>query len=51
MCRLFSSGTGYPDLLIVTPDYLENGVASVLLAGYFGVDWSFEKGDWVRQPD
>lgn len=48
---IFSSGTGYPDLLVVAPDYLEKGVASVLLAGYFGVDWSFEKGDWARRPD
>ena len=48
---LFSSGTGYPDLIIAAPDYLEKGVASVLLAGYFGIDWSFEKGEWARRSE
>jgi hypothetical protein len=46
---LFSSGTGYPDALIVAPEYLQTGTAAVLLAGHFGVDWSFEQGDWVRR--
>jgi len=46
---IFSSGTGYPDLIIATPDYLTRGAQAVLLAGYFGHDWSFEKGEWARQ--
>ncbi len=44
----FSSGTGYPDLIVATPDFLERGVASVVLAGFFGNDWTFENGEWVR---
>ena len=48
---IFSSGTGYPDLIIAAPDYLDEGCSSVLLAGYFGIDWSFEKGEWARQPE
>ena len=48
---LYSSGTGYPDLLIVKPDYLETGSAAVIGAGYFGVDWSCERGTWVTQPE
>ena len=44
----FSSGTGYPDLIVAKPDFLEKGVASVLLAGFFGNDWTFENGEWVR---
>ncbi|MFN6127867.1 MAG: prolyl oligopeptidase family serine peptidase [Planctomycetota bacterium] len=45
---IFSSGTGYPDLLIASPDYLEKGAEAVFLTGYFGHDWSFESGDWAR---
>ena len=45
---IFSSGTGYPDLLIASPDFLEKGVEGVLLTGYFGHDWSFESGEWAR---
>lgn len=45
---IFSSGTGYPDLLVVSPDYLETGVEAVRLTGYFGHDWSFESGEWAR---
>ncbi len=44
---LFSSGTGYPDLLLVAPDYLQNGAAAVKLTGYFGQDWSFAQGEWA----
>ncbi|MEQ1902557.1 MAG: prolyl oligopeptidase family serine peptidase [Pirellulaceae bacterium] len=44
----FSSGTGYPDLIVAKPDFLEKGVASVMLAGFFGNDWTFENGEWVR---
>lgn len=45
---IFSSGTGYPDLLIVSPDFLEKGTEAVRLTGYFGHDWSFESGEWAR---
>jgi hypothetical protein len=47
---VFSSGTGLPDLLVVSPNYLDQGVASVKLAGYFGYDWSVQNGEWVRAP-
>jgi hypothetical protein len=45
---IFSSGTGYPDLLIASPDFLEKGAEAVRLTGYFGHDWSFESGEWAR---
>jgi hypothetical protein len=48
---IFSSGTGYPDVLIVSPDYLERGAEAVVLTGYFGHDWSFELGEWVRNEE
>ena len=46
---IFSSGTGYPDVLVVAPDYLQKGVAAVKLTGYFGNDWSFARGEWARE--
>ncbi len=45
---IFSSGTGFPDALIVSPDYLSKGTQAVRLAGYFGSDWSIASGDWVK---
>lgn len=45
---IFSSGTGYPDLLVTSPDFLEKGTDAVRLIGYFGHDWSFDLGEWVR---
>lgn len=45
---IFSSGTGYPDLLIVSPEFLEKGAEAVRFTGYFGHDWSFESGEWAR---
>ena len=45
---IFSSGTGFPDALIVSPDYLSKGTQAVRLAGYFGNDWAFENGDWAK---
>ncbi len=47
---IFSSGTGYPDLLLAAPTYLEDGFQSIRLAGYFGIDWSFERGEWFQRP-
>jgi hypothetical protein len=41
----FVSGVGYPDLLILGGDALSKGFAGVKAAGYFGNDWSVEKGD------
>jgi hypothetical protein len=46
---LFSSGTGYPDVLIASPDFLEKGIEAVRTTGFFGTDWSIEKGEWAPQ--
>jgi hypothetical protein len=43
---LFSSGTAYPDAMIASPDFLKDGIDAVRLAGFFGPDWSIEKGEW-----
>jgi dienelactone hydrolase len=45
---IFSSGTGYPDALIVSPVFLSQGTQAVRLVGYFGNDWTMESGDWAR---
>lgn len=45
---IFSSGTGYPDLVVLSPEFLATGNEAIKLAGYFGQDWSFETGEWVR---
>ncbi len=43
--RYFVSGTGYPDLMIFSPNMYINGFDGVKAAGYFGNDWSIENGD------
>jgi hypothetical protein len=45
---IFSAGTGYPDLLIMRPDYLIRGHGAVRLVGYFGNDWEYDSGDWFE---
>jgi pimeloyl-ACP methyl ester carboxylesterase len=44
---IFSSGTGYPDVLVLSPEYLKTGVEAVRWAGFFGTDWSVERGEWL----
>jgi hypothetical protein len=41
----FVSGVGYPDLLILGPEAPLHGIKGVRLAGFFGPDWSVEKGE------
>lgn len=43
----FISGVGYPDALVVGTDALTQGEAGILAAGFFGPDWSVERGDWA----
>lgn len=45
--RYFVAGTGYPDLMVVSPRMYEDGVTGVVAAGYFGNDWSVESGEIV----
>ena len=44
---IFSSGTGYPDVLVASPDYLKTGIEAVRWAGFFGPDWSVDRGEWL----
>lgn len=43
--RYFSSGVGIPDVMIFTPSTYKDGIKSIKAAGFFGNDWSIEKGD------
>ncbi len=45
MNMYFISGSGFPDLLVFGADMLENHFDGVRCVGYFGKDWSLEKGE------
>jgi len=45
----FLSGVAYPDF-VVAGDILTRGIDGVLAAGYFGLDWSTERGDVAAAP-
>jgi pimeloyl-ACP methyl ester carboxylesterase len=41
------NGTTFPDLIILNSKVIKEGVSGIVGAGFFGNDWSFEKGDFV----
>ena len=43
----FISGAGFPDLMIFTAETLRSGTDGVRAIGWFGNDWSVERGDIV----
>ncbi|CAG4998348.1 hypothetical protein DYBT9275_01982 [Dyadobacter sp. CECT 9275] len=45
--QYFSGGSGFPDLMIFSADMLQEGFKGVKMAGFFGNDWSLEKGEFV----
>jgi len=45
---IFLAGTGYPDVVIASPDYLDKGTAAVKWTGFYGNDWSFAQGEWAK---
>jgi hypothetical protein len=42
-----ASGVGFPDWMVISADAFTSGVKGVRAAGYFGNDWSLEKGETV----
>lgn len=42
----FSGITGFPDLMIFNTDWIKDGLDGVKISGFFGYDWSIEKGQW-----
>jgi hypothetical protein len=49
----FTSGAAYPDWTVLSPQMLEQGSAGVLGAGFFGYDWSLDRGDsaWREETE
>ncbi|MCS6950897.1 MAG: prolyl oligopeptidase family serine peptidase, partial [bacterium] len=43
----FTAGSGVPDCLVLSTEMLTLGVDGVLGAGFFGVDWSVQSGEFV----
>ena len=43
--QYFVSGAGFPDLMVFSADVLRSGTAGVKVLGWFGDDWSVERGD------
>lgn len=43
----FLSGVAYPDLIILGPDMLTQGTEGIRGTGFFGLDWSVEKGEFA----
>ena len=48
--QYFVSGAGFPDLMLFSADMLRVGAGGVLAIGWFGNDWSVERGDIVFAP-
>jgi poly(3-hydroxybutyrate) depolymerase len=47
----FVSGVAYPDCTVIGPEMLAEGSAGVRAAGFFGLDWSVEAGDFAWRSD
>jgi dienelactone hydrolase len=45
--QYFISGAGFPDLMLFSAETLRSGTAGVRAIGWFGDDWSVERGDIV----
>jgi pimeloyl-ACP methyl ester carboxylesterase len=45
----FVSGVGYPDFVLFGPEAWTKGLSGVKAAGFFGNDWSVERGEFVWQ--
>jgi len=49
--QYFAGGSGFPDLMIFSADMLQSGFKGVKMAGFFGNDWSVDKGEFVFGPN
>jgi len=45
----FVSGVAYPDCIVLGPEVLAGGTAGIRVAGFFGVDWGVESGEFAWQ--
>jgi hypothetical protein len=46
---VFNPFNGIPDLVAFRAAILTDGAASVIEAGFFGNDWSIDRGTWIRR--
>lgn len=47
----FLAGVGYPDCIVMGPEALSAGIPGVRAAGFFGLDWSVEGGQFAWSAD
>ena len=47
----FLSGVGYPDLTVIGTEMLDRGSKGVRVAGFFGLDWGVESGEFAWRAD
>ena len=45
------NGTTFPDVLLVDDTVLRDGLAGVVMSGFFGNDWSVESGEFVWRDE
>jgi dienelactone hydrolase len=48
--QYFVSGAGFPDLMLFSADMLRAGTGGVRAIGWFGNDWSLDRGEFVWAP-
>jgi len=46
----FASGVACPDCIVAAPEILTKGTDGIRAAGFFGLDWSVNKGEFVFTP-
>ncbi len=44
----FSGITGFPDVMVFSADFLKTGLEDIKISGFFGSDWSIEKGAFSK---
>ena len=44
-------GIGLPDCSVMDKNILKTGEPGLVMTGFFGLDWSLEKGDFVWNED
>ena len=50
--RLYlSPGYPFPDLMIFNSEYTTKGIDGVIASGFFGLDWSLDKGEFNRKQN
>jgi hypothetical protein len=48
--QYFVSGAGFPDLMLFSADMLRGGTSGVRVIGWFGADWSIDRGEFAWEP-